>query len=193
MRISTFPALKLCSQGVTRGMIAFMPFNIQCSFGPVGGDPTTEENRELLPVATMEGKTSAVSAFVGVKKDANLKPAASWMNSKKARTTGRRRVKVTKPTVCGMVGPRDIVKGRGGNVNTQNRPLMSLVRSHRELYEQAQRAKGDRRNREIGTMIVAAIQRSGGQFLHLVKGPVNNSVEWVEMSNDKAISKISRG
>jgi hypothetical protein len=58
------------------------------------------------------------------------------------------------------------------------------------LYEQAKKDEDDCRKREIGTMIVAAIQRNGGRFLHLVKGPVNNSVEWVEMSDDKAFWKV---
>jgi hypothetical protein len=160
------------------------------SYVPVEGDPTAAENLELLPAVKMEGKTTTVSTFVAVEEDANLKPAAIWMNSKMARATVRRRVKGTKPTVYGTVGPRDIIKGRGGNVNTQNRPLMSLVRSHKELYEQAKKDKDDRRKREIGAIIVAAIQRKGGRFLHQIKGPVNNSVEWVEMSDDKAISKV---
>jgi hypothetical protein len=160
------------------------------SYVPVGGDPTAEENLELLPAAKMEVKTTTVSTLVAVEEDADLKPVAIWVNPKKARTAVRHRVKVTKPTVYGTVGPRDIIKGRGGYVNTQNRPLMSLVRSHKALYEQAKKAKNDRRKREIGVMIVASIQRNGGRFLHQIKGPVDNSVEWVEMSDDNAISKV---
>jgi hypothetical protein len=104
----------------------------------------------------------------------------------------RRRIMPRNPVIYGTIipAPGDVVEGIGERANRQNRFFMHQVRVFRSEYEAARTGprRGDRL-REIGMNVVTAVRDNGGRFLRWEDGPIENSIRWIEMSDQQARDK----
>jgi hypothetical protein len=81
-----------------------------------------------------------------------------------------------------MIGPHDVLSGRGGFTNNQNLHFRELVAEYQQEYLRAR--KMDKIT--IARRIVDAVRSKGGRFLKRVDG------EWVQLSEKRAQEKTSQ-